>query len=235
MKIKKDEVLLDFTGFYFQLPIKLSEVEGEPTVKSVTEAAKGKFGSKGGQLTEVVFSDPVESEADPHGLPGGFLSKATVDHSAMTPHSRQIDLKRREKPPAGELESGVYSYDDGAALLRFIAGDGDVSFFPAWQYYLFRGDELLSAEVDGDDKQDRHDLTRRVIVPANRSAEFTPIEPGDVIRWRLVMIGGLETFLRKIIASMSEREPRMMQRVVTANTSALEFLSLSVPEEDAEE
>lgn len=222
MPLGPDEVLLDITGFYYQIPVKLSDLEAPPTVEAITAAAVDKFGMTGGKLTKATFSEPLTF---PDGTPassGGFLSLAEVEHLDMHPHSRQHDLDGNEKPPAGSLEKGVYAYDDTASLLKFIAGDGNVSFFAAWQYYIFRGQQLITGNEDGDD------LTKRIIVPARRSAIDTPVQAGDVIRWRLVLIGGLQAFIREQIKRLRRQMPEMIQLIAESNTSALEVASLRV-------
>lgn len=185
-------ITLDFTGLFYEVDIKLSDLGASPTVEQLTMFARGKPGTAGGTLIYASFS------------PRGFLSSAYVEHRS-SPTTRQKDVAGNPSP-RGALPTGIYGFDDTLSTNR-IQGV-QVSFSLAWQYYVFRDGKLISGPSATS--------TDRVIVPASQSATATPLEDNDIVRWRLVAIGGLRELVESEMAELTpSQRAALMGLVVT--------------------
>lgn len=192
-------ITLDFTGLFYEKKVDLSDLAANPTVKTVTDFAVGKTGDTGGKLIFAQFT------------PRGFLSSAYVEHRA-NPKTRQKDVDGNPAPAAA-LPTGVYGFDDALSTNR-IQGV-QVSFSLAWQYYILRDGKLISGPSATS--------TNRVIVPAAQSASATPLEGNDIVRWRLVAIGGLRELIEAQMAELtSSQKTTLMSRVLTENLTVRE-------------
>jgi hypothetical protein len=192
-------ITLDFTGLFYEKDIQLSDLGTNPTVKTVTEFAVGKSGNTGGTLIFAKFT------------PQGFLSSAYVEHRA-NPATRQKDIAGNPSPAAA-LPTGIYGFDDTLSTNR-IQGV-QISFTLAWQYYIFRDGKLISGPSATS--------TDRVIVPASQSASATPLEGNEIVRWRLVAIGGLRELIEAQMAELTPSQKTMlMSRVLTENLTVRE-------------
>ena len=194
-------ITLDFTGLFYEKDINLDDLGANPTVKSLTEFAVGKTGNTGGTLIYANFT------------PRGFLSSAYVEHRA-NPATRQKD-GAGNPAPAAALPTGIYGFDDTLSTNQ-IEGV-QVSFTLAWQYYIFRAGALVSGASAGS--------TDRVIVPASQSGAATPLEANDIVRWRLVAIGGLQELIETQMADLAaSQRTRLMSRVLTEKLTVRETL-----------
>jgi hypothetical protein len=192
-------IILDFTGLFYQISINLDDLGPNPTVKDVTEFAVGKPGDTGGMLIRAKFS------------PEGYLSSALVEH-ASNPLTRQKDIAGNLKPVEA-LPTGIYGFTDTLSTNR-IPGV-EISFTLSWQYYIFRDGKLISGTSATS--------PYRTIVPASLSATATPLEPNDIVRWKLVAIGGLQELIE---IQMTELNPSqrttLMSRVLKENLTVRE-------------
>ena len=176
-------VTLDFTGLYYSVDIDF-DVEDDPTVEEITQKAVGEMGKTGGELIMAKFSDR------------GFLSEVMVNFY-RSPQSRQtLD----GNPFPGVLPAGVYGFKDDTA--NPVPGV-DVSFSLGWQYYIFRNNKLISIERSGRDT--------RAIVPSGESNTEFQLENKDLIRWRLIAIGGLADAVFNAKAEMSPHERKQFE------------------------
>lgn len=199
-----DTVTLDFTGLYFETEVDLEAIGENPSVKAITKAALGKSGTTGGKLIHVEFSQR------------GFLSSAYVEHRS-NPVTRQVDEAGMPSPRSA-LPTGIYGYNDVAPANR-VEGV-QVSFALNWQYYIFRNRELVNGQSAGSNV--------RTIVPASNSASETELQSGDIVRWRLVAIGGLPELLETEMASLTDsQKSRVMAEVVTNQMALREALRLA--------
>jgi hypothetical protein len=193
-------ITLDFTGLFYEKKFDISELGPSPSVKSLTSFAVGKIGDTGGKLIFAEFNTQ------------GFLSSAYVEHGS-NPTTRQKDVAGSPAPKA-DLPAGIYGFNDTLRTNR-IPGV-DVSFTLAWQYYIFRDGALISGVSATS--------TDRVIVPAAQSASATPLEANDIVRWRLVAIGGLQELIEGKMAEMSPAmRARLMSRILTENLTIKEI------------
>ncbi|MEM9851653.1 MAG: hypothetical protein AAF761_06625, partial [Pseudomonadota bacterium] len=175
-----DPIKLDITGFYYETLIDDYD-PATATVRSITEAAKGRPGGSAGSdgvLQEVTFSEK------------GSLAKISVEFE-NAPTSRQL---KDGKPLPPMLPSGTYEYEDN---IPNGVGDGVVKFSLAWQYYVFAGDRLLSNQPAPGD-------TRRIVVKAGDAKISDFKETPTKIVWRLVAIGGLPECYKGMCEQASE-------------------------------
>ena len=177
-------ITLDFTGLFYEIKVDVAALDSfqpaQPrTVKKLTEFAVGKLGTTGGTLIYAKFSE------------GGFLSAAYVEHRS-NPRTRQKD-SAGAPAPSRALPIGIYGFDDAIRTNRVTGVQ--ISFSLSWQYYIFRGRELISGVSATS--------TDRTIVPAEKSISVTPLDDGDIVRWKLVAIGGLNELVETGFASMS--------------------------------
>jgi hypothetical protein len=189
-----EKITLDFTGLFYEIDIPLKDLPKDPTVKDVTLAAVGKNTTHGGNLFYATFDNQ------------GFLSSAFVIH-ADSPKSRQKNTAGNPKPADGLLPVGIYGYDDTYENNN-VPGI-QVSFSLAWQYYIFRDGKLISGKTSTS--------TDRVIVPASESniKPETKLQDGDIVRWKLVAIGGLYELIESKMAKLSpEKKDEFMARVL---------------------
>lgn len=199
-------ITLDFTGFYYEKKIELSELDPNPTVKTVTEFAVKKIGDTGGKLILAEFS------------PAGFLSSAYVEHRS-NPATRQKDMAGNPAPAAA-LPAGIYGFDDSFASINRVQGV-QIGFSLSWQYYIFRDGKLISGPSSTS--------TDRVIVPASQSATATPLEGNEIIRWRLVAIGGLRELIEAQMAELTpSQKSTLMSRVLTEKLTVRETLKAAI-------
>lgn len=199
-------ITLDFTGFFYEKKIELSELGPNPTVKTVTQFAVGKTGDTGGKLIFAEFS------------PLGFLSSAYVEHRS-NPATRQKDLAGNPVPGAA-LPSGIYGFDDSFASVNRIQGV-QIGFSLAWQYYIFRDGKLISGPSSTS--------TDRVVVPASQSDTSTPLEGNEIIRWRLVAIGGLRELIDAQMANLTPSQKTMlMSRALTEKLTVRETVKAAM-------
>lgn len=195
-------ITLDFTGLYFSTKVEVPDKDlPTTTVKTITEAAEGSTGETGGRLTMVRFSTVPDFE--------GFLSAAVVEHTSP-PRSRQVDEAHKPQPDL-ELPAGMYGYVDQfvdrSGQVGFTRVPGiEISFALQWQYYVFdsSGTKLKSGPKAKSGNQ--FDPLKRTIVSSAESTKEVILEPNDIIRWRLIAIGGLvEAFERKRAALPEEQ------------------------------
>jgi hypothetical protein len=199
-------ITLDFTGFYYQKKIELSELDPNPTVKTVTKFAVEKQGDTGGKLILAEFS------------PAGFLSSAYVEHRS-NPATRQKDTAGNPAPAAA-LPVGIYGFDDTFASVNRVQGV-QIGFSLSWQYYIFREGKLISGPSATS--------TDRVIVPASQSDTATPLEGNEIIRWRLVAIGGLRELIEAQLAELTpSQKSTLMSRVFTEKLTVRETLKAAI-------
>jgi hypothetical protein len=193
-------ITLDFTGLFYEKQFDITELGPSPSVQSLTSLAVGKVGDTGGKLIFAEFNS------------GGFLSSAYVEHNS-NPATRQKDIAGNPAPRAA-LPIGIYGFNDSLNNNR-IKGV-EISFTLSWQYYIFRDGKLISGASANS--------TDRVIVPATQSASATPLEANDIVRWRLVAIGGLQELIDQ---KMSEMTPstrgRLMSRILTERLTVKEI------------
>jgi hypothetical protein len=203
-------ITLDFTGLFYELKVDVAELDSfqspQPrTVKKLTEFAVNKLGDTGGTLIYAKFS------------PGGFLSAAYVEHRS-NPRTRQKDPAGNPSPSMA-LPTGIYGFDDAVRTNRVTGVQ--ISFSLSWQYYIFRGRELISGVSATS--------TDRKIIPAEISNSATPLEDNDIVRWKLVAIGGLQELVETGFASMSaERRLAFMARAATEGLTVRDVASRSL-------
>lgn len=96
-----------------------------------------------------------------------------------------------------------------------------IGFSLSWQYYIFRDGKLISGPSSTS--------TDRVIVPASQSATATPLEGNEIIRWRLVAIGGLRELIEAQIAELTpSQKSTLMSRVLTEKLTVRETLKAAI-------
>ena len=192
-------VTLDFTGLYYELDVPFDQLGTSPSVRALTEFAVGKQGQTGGKLIFAEFSSK------------GFLSAAYVEHRA-TPQSRQKDSSGNPSPSL-PLPTGIYGFDD--EFRTNVVEGVQISFSLAWQYYIFRAGQLINGSSGTS--------TERTIVSATDSGGVTPLEDGDIVRWRLVAIGGLPGLLSFQMAQLgSEQKMDVMSSILTEKLTVRE-------------
>jgi len=195
-------ITLDFTGFFYEIKLDFDSLSPNPTVEDVTTKAIGMTGTYGGTLVKAIFSNR------------GFLSEVQVDHSS-NPVTRQKDTAGSPKP-SQPLPAGIYGFkDDPEGKTNRIAGLG-VPFLIAFQYYIFRNDKLISGATGRS--------TQRTIVPARQSNTATQLEPNDIVRWKLVAIGGLPLLADNIYSGMPEDRRNRLKAEASANNMTLREL-----------
>lgn len=205
-------ITLDFTGLFYELKVNVADLDGflpgnPRTVKKLTEFAVNRVGDTGGTLIHAKFSEK------------GFLSAAYVEHRS-NPRTRQKD-SAGNPAPARALPTGIYGFDDTLRTNK-VAGV-QISFSLGWQYYIFRGRELISGVSATS--------TDRTIVPAEKSDSATPLEDNDIVRWKLVAIGGLHELVETGFAAMSaERRLAFMARAAMEGLTVRDVASRPLDE-----
>lgn len=193
-------VVLDFAGFYYQTIFEDADATGK-SVQEITEMAVDRDGTRGGKLLIAKFDD------------SGFLQRVTVSFRDDAPVVRQ---SRRPGDPAPNEPFtpplGVYSYNDSTG--QSVPGDGLVSFTPSWQYYVFDKDNKLKTAAL---REPNGDLGNRLIIPAgssNTGDGAVPIEPGDRVTWRLVMIGGIGEALSVAVSKLDLSQAKLFNDAI---------------------
>lgn len=177
-------ITFDVTGFYYQKTYtgEAAQLFVGKSVRQLTEMTQGRLGDDArGRLARVDFDS------------SGFLHTLEVDFTAddsADPKSRQVNANGSAPSFGANPPTGVYGYSDKPS--NVIPGV-DVTFTPVWQYYLFDANgRLKSGRPVGAPP------TERRIIPADQSNQVTPLELGDRLVWRVVLIGGIRERLTQM-------------------------------------
>lgn len=203
------KITVDITGFFFSTEFDDDAVPS-PTVQQATEGVVGQAGTNGrGELIKAEFN------------PAGFLNEiAIVFTQDNPPLSRQLKADGAGRSPQ-RLPPGLYRYRDEPGKNANSCDSLSNSLTLAWQYYVFRevaleGGGTARALVNGGTG------TERRIVAAGQFE----LQDGDLLRWRLVAIGGI------IEATPESSLMGNMTDIVTNRRGALSTAALVAPEEE---
>jgi len=206
---KSDYITIDLTGFYFSYKAKVSDILVNAnkvdldtvTVEDVLLAAKGKTGKNGGVLTTVDFSTNSKTQKR-------TLARIEVDFNANNPpRSRQL-LPDGSEFPTG-LSAGKYAFDDRKNN-QIAVQDTDILFSLAFQYYVFDHKGQLKSGSNRPDDLDR------VVYGAGDSTNEFKFEGGELVRYRLVGIGGLEN---GVINRQKQMDPAQRNQFVAMSAN----------------